>query len=338
MKNNKLKRVLSIIPLLLLIAVAVFLWEGNSNNKGSVTDTNSTSMKEENNPQITGNKSGNNEPMSNEDDEIPTGWRVKPTMTYSPDTKVYLSGEEYGVTNEQYKYMSSWAQKEKKYIGNMDEDECVNKENVYSVGEEVPILDKKVSLTVNSVEVYDTIAGIDKYYFGNGDKVNVDMILENGKIDKVSRFKMYKYADGSIEEEEKETSIKLVVLDCEFTCDANWVERLPVNMFRMVPLIESDGKLVTQYSNEAVNMGIEEVYTNYSGTPYGMDEPCMFDKPIAKMPSSFFQTYITKDEVIECKIGYFVDVDYLENMYVYYKGMANSIYTDSCLQKFIKLF
>ena len=76
----------------------------------------------------------------------------------------------------------------------------------------------------------------------------------------------------------------------------------------------------------------------YSDTPPQVYEPCMFDKPIAKRPSSFFHTYITKDEVIECKIGYFVDVDYLDNMYVYYKGTANAIYTDSCLQNFIKLF
>lgn len=337
MKNNKVSKILSVIPLLLLIAVALLLRGGGSDKEGS-TDTNSTSMKEENTPQITGNESGNNEPMSNEDDEIPTGWRVKPTMTYSPDSKVFVTGEEYGVTNEQYKHMSSWAQKETEYTGNGNENEYVKKENVYSVGEEVPILNKKVYLKVKNVEVYDNIAGIDKYYFGNGDKVNVDMILENGKIDKVSRFKVYKYVDGSIEEEEKETSIKLVVLDCVFTCDANWVERLPINMFRMVPLIESDDTLVTQYSNEAVNWGAEEIYINYSGPPSDMDAPCMFDKPIAKMPSSFFQTYITKDEIIECKIGYFVDVDYLDNMYVYYKGTANAIYTDSCLQKFVKLF
>ena len=303
--RNKVKKLLSIIPLLLLIAVAVFLWEGNSNNEGSVTDTNQTSRKEENAPQKTEDELGDNESNINENNDVPTGWRVKPTMTYSPDTKVYLSGEEYGVTNEQYKYMSSWAQKEKKYIGNMDEDECVNKENVYSVGEEVPILDKKVSLTVNSVEVYDTIAGIDKYYFGNGYKADVDIILDNGKIGKAGRGKVYTYADDSMKTKSDETSIKLVVLDCVFTCEANWVETIPINKFLIIPLVEDQENLVPQYQYEAASLGAEELSVNYSRTPADMDEPCMFDKPIAKNPSSFYRTYITKGEVIECKIGYY---------------------------------
>ena len=64
----------------------------------------------------------------------------------------------------------------------------------------------------------------------------------------------------------------------------------------------------------------------------------MFDKSIAKKRQSFFYTYITGGEVINCKLGYYVDEEYMDNMYVYYGGNTNYLCTESVLQKYIRLF
>ena len=333
-----MKKLMSIIPLLILLGVAFLLSDNIGTSKKDEADALSPTIV----PQPTKiGTTGDNADGDDMEVNVPEGYKLEPTMTYSPDAKVYLTGEEYGVTYEQEAYHSKWISKEQKVDEGMNPGpyEPVKKENTYSIGDEIPLLDKKIYFTVNKVEIYDNISDFDKNCFGyKGYEADINLIKDDGSFRTIKRTKAF-IENKTTKEVYDEAEFKFVVLDCTFTCDANWIETFDMGELGLVPLVERDGFYVWQNTIEAEKEGAEYMEIWYEGGPHsGADEVVMFDKSIAKKPQSFYWTYITKGEVIECKIGYFVDVDYLDNMYVYYEGTANSIYTDSCLQKFVKLF
>lgn len=334
------KKVLSIIPLLILIVVALVLWDGSSDRE----EANKASDNVENISQNTGNESDEKEEVKNENDDIPTGWRVEPKMTYSPDTKVYLTGEEYGTTNEQYEYRGKWLDKEQKVrqYKKLNSHEPVKKENVYSVGSSVPLFNKRVNIKVNEVEVYDSINDFDKVYFGGGDDANIGLVSKNGRIGTAIKEKRY-YLDGELSQViEENVEYKLVVLDCTLTCESDWVETIYMNDFEKV-FLEEEGEYYVdivqrELDEEIKNMGVDGAEIRENGLHAESLKPCMFDKSIAKRVPSFYTTYIGPGEEMDVKIGFFVERELMNNLCVAYMDGTDYLYTDSYVQKVIKLF
>ena len=331
------KIIISLIPLIIL-GVAIFCMRPDIDENGMPTvkedDFISGSNKD--------NSSGDEEKdyASDNNTTAKKGYKIEPKATYSPENKYYANGDEYGYTYEQEEYVNKWLNEEQKARkGKYDqEDEKVKPENVYSIGEEVPINDKNMTVTINSVAVYDNISDINKEHFFDNRYYEEQMVSDNGMINTVKRKKSYYNDVDDRRYEEDTTSFKLVVVDCTFKCNANWVQSFSMSEFELIPLVSDGEYYVNQYQEIAKENNVVLFTPLYDMQWLGNGEPCMFDKSIAKKRQSFFYTYITGGEVINCKLGYYVDEEYMDNMYVYYGGTTNYLCTESVLQKYIRLF
>ena len=282
---------------------------------------------------------------SNEEDY----YIIEPRATYDPENKVAKSDYYYGYTKKRDEYLNEIMSKEEKcmytcYRFSDYKPEIIKKENVYSVGESMPLVEIDGELTVKEVQVYDSIASLDRqYFFDEEEYCSSDFINKDGSIGKVKRHnEYYKWGEEPyISVSEEEVNVKFVVLDCTIKGNGDWVDEFPLGDLNMIPLKENDEGYAQIYYNNEKYKEYDFVFHDYE--ILGIDSACYYDNPLfvkANVRSHYFFNYIGKDEVHSFKLGFYVDEEYLDDMVLMYVGGRSSgyLWRDSILQKGIKLF
>lgn len=289
-----------------------------------------------------GDKNEQDKEVSNSDSseedttETEIQYKVEPKEIYDPNNKKPKMDFYYGYTYEQDKYLTDICEKETESTKFMTKyrnykPESMNIDNIYEIGEEVPLVEHNAVFILNDVQLYDSIATLDKQYFIDESYYNCDFISKDGTINKSNRH-VISGKDENIKEVDEETQLKFVVLDMTVIGKANWVEELAINQLCIVPTVNTEKGCVQAEHDLNINYEVLEI-----------SKPCYYDNPLFvknNVRSHYFFNYIGKDEVHNFELGYYVDERHLDNLYLvtFSSTSHNLIWTDSIVQKYVKLF
>lgn len=193
-------------------------------------------------------------------------------------------------------------------------------EQMYNIGQSIAYKNTggfDGSITIDKIEIRDNVEGLDEnnFYLPTFDSLS-DITDENGKITSYERY-TYDYGDGrnTLDRVEKVENInrRLVYVTAKVSNNTSESQTLNINEIMMEWLKEKEGKLDSAYLvDEALPETTLSTEINYIDNN---------ESDSLGMKSGYYQLEIDANSSETVHLGYFVDEDTLDELYI-------TIYTD----------
>ena len=347
--NKKRKKIGSAISSIIILSAIAFLifypsWKNKHINEKKVKVSNG----EDNNPNaVTDNTDHNNEIEFNNSSQGYTRYFDlyknydkeltyirEPLLRYDPDNKIAYksSGDNpYGYTQEEDEFKREVLMKETVQSPDPSTDYPLQKDRIKSLKESFELYDRLEYITVNDVILYDNLDEINKEYFPFKDEYE-DYLDSNGSLKKIY------YND-------KEADLKFAVINVTIKSCHPWVSTINMTgLFSFVELEErKDGWHICNEERMyyTINQNNEKSLLCVAGKGHIEDEFAYYDDAIYTGRSnrtSFFWNFIGKDEEVTFNLGFWVDADEIDNLYLLHSyNNSRIINPDSLCQVAVKL-
>lgn len=348
--NNKMKRFISAISSIFILSAIVFLivYPSWKNKHIDQKKEKVSSGKDNNSDSVTDNTDHNNEiEFGNDSEEYTRYFDLyknydkeltyirEPLFQYDLDNKLAYksSGDNpYGYTQEEDKFIKEVQAKEQIQSPNNSTDYPLQKGKIKKLKESFELYDRLEYITINDVKVYDNLNEINKDYFQFKDEYE-DYLDNNGSLKKIY------YND-------KEADLKLAVIDVTLKSCHPWVTTINMtDLFSFIELEErEDGWHICneEHMYYALNNNNEKSLLSVAGKGHrGGVYFAYYDDAIYTGRSnrtSFFWNFIGKDEEVTFNLGFWVDADEIDNLYLLHSfNNSRIINPDSLCQVAVKL-
>lgn len=299
----------------------------------------------------------------NYDGELHYAPGFSPQYEYDPENKKVYSGIEYpfGRTNEELECQTLVSKYDQWDYGVSVEftDQVLLSDRIKKIGEEFIPYDKMDHIRINDVKIYDNAEELDRSLFNTPESYS-DFVDDKGDFKKLyyhsylnGKPEVEKYMDSEQYDKAKplmiRKEIKFIMVNVTLKSNHPWVETLRIsNLFSIVKMkkdkkgLRRDFDDTGHYFSEKENGKLD--YAHIAGNSLPEIAICYYDGAICTEkqkkadPNNFYINYIGKDESMTFNIGFFADVDEIDNLYIFHSvNMSPYIKEDSVCQYAVKL-
>ncbi len=266
----------------------------------------------------------------------------EPKIKYDVDNKVPYNVSRdhiYGYTKEERDF-SEYILSTEFYNGEKT-DIPLTKDRVKTVGEEFLLYDRMDYLTINDVKIYDSVKELEEDDFDYKDSL-YDYINKDGS------FKELYYTAFDVDSDQdnrtaelidsnnfkeakklmKQRKLKFMVINATLRSNHPWVETVPLNnLFVILPMTGKEDGLYPDYDINGryfVDVeGNEDKAMSVMMTGKGLPNVAAmyYHESICRnngRAEGFFVNYVGRNETMNFSIGYWVDEDIIDDLYLLY--------------------